>query len=201
MKTAAQLISFLFHPLIIPTLGIYLLFQTDSYLNYAIPSGIKNAILLLIGITTFIIPTLISLLLLNKKVINSLEMENKKERIIPYSFTILFYFFTLYMLNQSHVPPIILKFMIGTTISIILAFIINFKWKISAHMIAMGGLLGALIIVSLILQVYVLPTVALVILITGLLGSSRLILNVHTPAQIILGFVLGFVCQVSILYF
>jgi len=201
MKKAAKVISVLFHPLIVPTAGIYILFHTNSYLNYAITAEFKNAILLLIAICTFVIPTLVTFLLLNKNVINSLEMESSKERVIPYIFTIAFYFLTLYMLNRAPIPPIILKFIVATTISIILAFIINFKWKISAHMIGMGGLLGALITVALLLHVYMLPLIVLVFIVAGLLGSARLILNAHTPAQVYLGFVLGFLCQFGVIYF
>lgn len=201
MKTAAKIISILFHPLIIPTLGIFILFNTNSYLNYVIPSEIKKAILLLIIISTFIIPTLVSLLLLNTKIITSLKMETKRERVIPYAFTILFYFFTLYMLNKSPIPPLIFKFIIAATLAVILAFTINFKWKISAHMIGIGGLLGALISVSLLLHVYLIPIISLIFIVAGLIASSRLILNAHTPTQIYLGFLLGFICQFSVIYF
>ena len=201
MKTVAKIISILFHPLIIPTLGIFILFNTNSYLNFAIAEEMKTAILLLIGISTFVIPALVSFLLLNKKIINSLEMETPKERVIPYLFTILFYFITLYMLNKAPIPPIIFKFIIATTISIILAFTINFKWKISAHMIGIGGLLGALITVALLLHVYMLPLIIAAFIVAGLLGSSRLILNAHTSAQIYAGFALGFICQFAVIYF
>ena len=201
MKKIAKIISIIFHPIIIPTIGIYILFNTNSYLNYAITVEFKNAILLLIAISTFIIPTIVSFLLLNKKVINSLHMEDKKERVLPYLFTIVFYFFTLYMLNRAPVPPIILKFIVASTISIIMAFAINFKWKISAHMIGIGGLLGILITAALLLHVYMLPIIGLTVIVAGLLGSSRLILNAHTPLQIYAGFFLGFICQFAVLYF
>jgi hypothetical protein len=201
MKSAAKFISIIFHPVLIPTLGIFILFNTNSYLNFAISKEMKTAILLLIGISTFIIPTLISFLLLNKKVITSLEMETQKERIIPYSFTIIVYFFTLYMLNKAPIPPLISKFILATTISIILAFIINFKSKISAHMIGIGGLLGALITVAILLHVYMLPIIICVFIIAGLLGSSRLILNAHTSSQVYAGFALGFICQFAVIYF
>lgn len=201
MKTTAQLISFLFHPLIIPTLGIFIFFNTDSYLNYAISEEMKNAVLLLVAISTFIIPTLVSFLLLNKKIISTLEMETQQERRVPYIFTIIFYFFTLYMLNKAPIPPLIFKFIVATTIAIILAFIINFKWKISAHMIGIGGLIGALITVSLLLHTFILPIIIILFVVAGLIGSARLILNAHTPAQIYVGFILGFACQFGVLYF
>jgi hypothetical protein len=196
MKIAAKIISSIFHPLLMPVIGLLIIFNTDSYINYAIPVDLKKAVIILIATSTFVIPLLISLLLLNRKLIKSLEMETTKERIIPYAFTIIFYVFTLYMLKQAPIPPIIFKFIIGATLSVILAFIINLKWKISAHMIGIGGLFGALLTISLILEAYITPYIVLTLLVTGLVGTSRLFLNAHTQGQLYAGFFLGLICQI-----
>ena len=201
MKIAAKIISILFHPLIMPIVGLVIIFNTDSYINYAIPMELKRAVIVLVGTSTFIIPLLISLLLINRKLINSLEMETQKERIIPYAFTIIFYVFTLYMLKRAPIPPIIFNFVIGATLSVIIAFIVNIKWKISAHMIGIGGLLGALICVSILLEIYITPFIIFTLLVAGLVGSSRLILKAHTQSQIYVGFAVGIICQVIALYY
>lgn len=201
MKIAAKIISYVFHPLIMPVIGLSIIFNTDSYINYAVPQELKQAVIILVGASTFLIPLLISLLLLNRKIINSLEMETQKERIIPYSITIIFYVFTLYMLKQAHIPPIIFNFIIGATLSIIIAFVINIKWKISAHMIGIGGLVGALLCVSILLEIYITPFFILSLLVAGLVGSARLILKAHTPSQVYAGFAIGVICQIVVLYF
>lgn len=200
MKLAAKIISILFHPLLMPIIGLFIIFNTDSYVNYAIPFDLKKAIMILVGVSTFVIPFLITLFLLQRNFISSLEMETQKERVIPYAFTIIFYIFTLYMLKRVPIPPIIFNFIIGATLSVIMAFIINIKWKISAHMIGIGGLIGALICISILLQVYVTPFILIALLIAGLVGSSRLILKAHTQAQIYTGFALGIVCQIIAIY-
>lgn len=200
-KTAAKVFSYIFHPLIIPTIGMIIIFNTNSYVNFAIPYELKRAVIILVGLSTFIIPSLITLLLQNRGYIKSVEMETTKERFLPYGFTIIFYFFTIYMLQKAQIPPIVFKFMIGALVSVILAFIINIKWKISAHMIGMGGLSGALIAVSFVLNVNIISYVALAILISGIVASSRLILNAHTQKQLIVGFIVGLICQVFSIYF
>jgi len=83
MKIAAKIISYVFHPLMMPVIGLSIIFNTDSYINYAVPQELKQAVIILVGASTFLIPLLISLLLLNRKLINSLEMETQKERVIP----------------------------------------------------------------------------------------------------------------------
>ncbi len=201
MKTAAKLISSIFHPLVMPILGLLIIFNTDSYINYAIDIENKIVTLLLIFIYTLVVPSLIALLLLFSKHIDSLEMRTQKERIIPYLFTITCYIITLYQLKKAPISPIIYNFMIGATLSVMLAFIINIRWKISAHMIGIGGLTGALFCISLLLEVYVTPYLVAALLVAGLIGSSRLILNAHTPKQVYAGFVVGAFCQFIILYF
>ena len=201
MKIAAKIISTIFHTLIIPVIGLLIIFNTDSYINYSIPRDLKIAIITLVGTSTFVIPVLISLLLLHKKMIKSLEMTTSKERIIPYAFTIVFYIFTLYMLKEAAIPPLIFKFIIGATLVVLVTFIINFKWKISAHMVGIGGLVGALICTSTILEIYLTPYIILSLLIAGLIGSSRLILKAHNQLQIYVGFVVGLICQLFTIYY
>ncbi len=181
-------------------MGLLIIFNTDSYLNYVIPSVLKNSIIVLVGGCTFIFPLLLALILVNRKVINSLEMETQKERNIPYAITIIFFILTLTLLKKAPVPPIIYNFIIGATLSVMLAFIINMKWKISAHMIGIGGLVGALLCVASLLEVYLLPQIVCTLLIAGLIGSSRLQLKAHSPSQIYIGFLVGVFCQFIILY-
>ena len=78
MKIAAKIISTIFHPLIIPVIGLLIIFNTDSYINYSIPQDLKIAIITLVGTSTFVIPLLISLLLVHKKIIKNLEMNTTK---------------------------------------------------------------------------------------------------------------------------
>jgi len=201
MKITAKIISYLFHPLIMPVIGLSIIFNTDSYINYAVPQELKQAVLILVGASTFLIPLLISLFLLNRKLINSLEMETQQERTIPYSTTIIFYIFTLYMLKQAPIPPIVFNFLIGATLSIIIAFVINLKWKVSAHMIGIGGIVGALLCVSIMLEIYITPFFIFFLLVAGLVGSARLVLKAHTPSQVYAGFLIGATCQIVVLYF
>lgn len=201
MKAFAQVISSIFHPLVMPIIGLFIIFNTDSYINYAVDDNNKLITIALITIYTLIIPSFITLLLYFTKMIKSFEMNSQKERIIPYLFTIICYVITLYQLKQAPVPPIIYNFMLGATLSIMLAFIINIRWKISAHMIGIGGLVGALFCVAILLEIYITPYLIGTIFIAGLIGSSRLVLKAHTPAQIYIGFFVGIFCQFIILFY
>lgn len=195
MKLTAYFFSYLFHPLIVPTIGIFIFFNTDSYINYAISKDLKRAIVMIIFITTCIMPLISTLLLLNRKVISSLEMQNKNERFIPYLSTLIFYGFTMYLLNETGIPPFINKFLLGATTSIALAMTINFKWKISAHMISIGGLIGALMAMALLFDLNLISYIILAILTAGFVGSSRLFLKAHSSMQLIAGLLVGILTQ------
>ena len=61
-------------------------------------------------------------------------------------------------------------------------------------MIGVGGLLGGLMGVARIHLINPYPAFMVVLLIAGLLGTSRIFLKRHTPMQVYAGFSLGFMC-------
>ena len=65
--------------------------------------------------------------------------------------------------------------------------------KISAHSAAVGGLIGGFIGISFRLQENPLFILSFLILMAGMVGTSRLILLKHTHSEIYAGFTLGFV--------
>ncbi len=198
MRLIARIISTVFHPILIPTIGLLIIFDTSTYVSYTMTLALKQFVLMLIVMTTLIIPLLITLMLLNKGVISSIYMEKQKERNIPYLVSLAFYFFMLYMLFKVPVPKIIYQFAIGATLSVLLAFIINLKWKISAHMIGIGGLTGALFSIAILLNANITVYIVSTLILSGLMGTSRLALSAHTPSQVYSGFFLGVICQVMI---
>jgi hypothetical protein len=80
----------------------------------------------------------------------------------------------------------------------LLTALINTRYKISAHMVGLGGLLGGLISVSALIRFDMTPFYILIILIAGITATARLILGEHRHSQIYAGFALGFLVQVSL---
>ena len=87
--------------------------------------------------------------------------------------------------------------MVGATLSLMLIFLINFFWKISAHMAGIGGLCGGVFACALSFQSNPVALICILILISGAFGYSRLYLRAHTMGQVICGYVLGFACVFS----
>ena len=91
-------------------------------------------------------------------------------------------------------PFWLIAILMGICVALLIALCINFFWKISAHMIGIGGLLGGLMGVARIHLINPYLLFIAVLLIAGLLGTSRIFLKRHTPLQVYAGFSLGFMC-------
>ncbi|WP_430973120.1 phosphatase PAP2 family protein [Sunxiuqinia rutila] len=195
----AQLLSLLFHPLLIPTYGFLLLMNSDFY--FAMLSfEAKKLLLLIIFMSTFLLP-LISLGILSFNKRFNLKMDKSTDRVIPLLFTAVYFYMGYFYLGKLQVYPIYRIFMLSTILIIILLLLISMKWKISAHMAGIGGLIGAVLALSFRLGMNSSFLLIGLISMAGLIGSSRLLLNKHNPIQIYAGFFLGFAINYLVIIF
>ena len=178
-----------------PTMGVALLFSLPTYLTYTISDEAKLLIYATLFLNTALIPAFLSYSLVRFGSIKSLNMTERAERNLPFMLTVFFYFFSYYMLHEYAFAQPLYDVLLGATFALILAFIINLKWKISIHAIGIGGIIGALLAASQLFAISITPFLIPVLLVAGLVGFSRLTLNAHNQAQVYAGFVLGFICQ------
>lgn len=200
MLKFANLISYLFHPLLMATYGCLLIFfgLTNSIYFIFTPFRIKLVVTLTVFAFTFLLPVLNLLILYKMNYISSLKIENGKERTFPLLITAFCYFGLFYLVYDFNIWPAIKLFVLGGGICIFLVTIINLWWQISAHMTGIGGMFGALLALSIFLQMPIFITISLCLLIAGLVGFARLYLKAHNQAQIYAGFSLGCVIQLSL---
>jgi membrane-associated phospholipid phosphatase len=71
--------------------------------------------------------------------------------------------------------------------------IVNLFWKISTHTAAIGGVAGALIAFSGTFSYNPVWWLCIIIIVAGILGTSRMILRQHSLSQVVAGFLLGFI--------
>lgn len=184
-----------------PTYGFAIIFFTKNYIATFTSPNVKLVILTITFIFTFILPTANALILLKMGRIKSLEMETSSERTMPYLSAALYYFALFYLFYNAEFPNIFKILVLGAGLSILLTVIINYKWKISAHTIGIGGVAGALLGSIYRLQLDMSFFLMLVILFSGIVGYARLKLNAHTPSQIYTGFALGFFVELLLMIF
>jgi hypothetical protein len=126
-------------------------------------------------------------------------MERREERLVPFMVNAVMMLIAYYMLRKLMVPKTYYLLMLGAAASVIIAIMVNFKWKISIHMIGIGGLIGAFFGMSTFLFVDLRVPILFCLLIAGLLGTARLTLGAHRPSQVYAGFAVGFLCEFLIL--
>lgn len=197
----AQIISVIFHPLLVPTYALLVLTNLHSHFFLSMPPVYKYMVTAFVFLITFVMPALILLILRKFNVIKSLEMPERQERVMPLIMVAVFFYLAYYLLKQSEQNTIITLFMIGATMLVLFCLIINYFTKISIHATSWGGFLGALLGFSLRFQVDLVVWISVVLLVAGMVGTARLLLKVHTPAQVYNGFLLGILSQMLLFYF
>ncbi|HEY3372656.1 MAG TPA: phosphatase PAP2 family protein [Prolixibacteraceae bacterium] len=191
IQTLSRITSLVFHPLLIPTWGFLLLSNSGFYFAL-LPWSVKKMLLLVVFLFTCLLPAVsIGLLLLSPKF--ELKMEKSTDRIIPLLISSIFYYLGYVILERMPLFPIFNLFLIASVLVQIALILISLKWKISAHSAAIGALIGGLIAMSFRLQENPVLILTFLILVAGMVGTSRLVLLKHTRSEVYAGFTLGFV--------
>jgi hypothetical protein len=191
VKAAAKIISVVFHPLLLTT---YLTLILTSFFPSMLMIYSKQwTIIGFVFFMTFIIPSLYILVLRTFGNLASLTMENREQRLQPFFFITLIYimvtFFFYYKLTFS---TNFNRLMMIVTALVFVSYVITFFFKISIHSLAMGGAIGILLPLNKVTEEPTLlwPT-AFVILVTGLVMSSRLLLDAHSTREVMYGSAVG----------
>lgn len=184
------------------TYGCLLLFFgiKDTVYDYLTEFETKWRISLIVFVFSFLFPVLNIYLLYKLKRLPSLVLSNQTDRTFPYIMTALFYFGLFYLLMDINIWNTVKIFIVGGGLAILLTAIINLKYKISAHMVGIGGMLGVLISVSYLIKFDFTLFYIAVIIIAGLIAFARLSLKEHEPSQIYSGFLLGLIVQTSLFF-
>lgn len=192
MKFFSNIISGMFHPLLMVTYGVAMAL-TFTYLAIY-PPVMKWLLLGGAFLSTAVIPGVFIFLMVKNGAAVDLELSDRRERVVPYLIITTSIMVCLFYMYKMMVPFWFLSLLIGACIALMLALFINFYWKISAHMLAVGGLLGGIMGVARIHLMNPYWAFILVVVIAGLVGTSRIFLKRHTPMQVYAGFSLGFIC-------
>ncbi len=175
-----------------------LFFQTPGVLGLdAFSAGFRGSLLVLITVGTFGIPSILIYYLFKSGYIPSLYLDNRLDRRLPYFVTSIIYsaltfLFATRMQLVSETSPEIAVILGSITLSILLVGIISLYWKISAHSVGIGGVLGTLIATT--LKFGETDLIFFLVIFTGLSGlimTARLHLNAHTLMQVNMGLLLG----------
>lgn len=198
----AKIISYVFHPLFIPTyIFIFLIYQFP----YEFPSitewRLKMRLFGLFWITAFF-PAFAVFLLWRLKFSESIFLRTQKERIVPYIITMFFYWWMYFLSRNFSDQPEVLKFFyMGIFMATVAGLLLNNYFKISLHAIGVGGALAAIILFAMYYRITLGISMSVTALITGMVCTSRFLVSDHTSKEIYTGLFAGIGCQLGAYWF
>ena len=187
-----RIISIVLHPMLMGVYGVALLFLYADF-NLIFGGQFIRFVSPVFFLTCFV--PFSSIYFLKKAgLIKDYELTDKRDRFLPYLTVLIAYLLLIYYFYSAKLYIWFLSTLVAPVILIVIAAIVNIYWKISAHMMGIGGLIGCTL--SVCYNVKGLnPFILFIILfiLAGCLGVSRLMLKRHTPAQVYIGFLIGLI--------
>ncbi len=192
INKTAHIFSWVLSPVLIPTYAVFIALWVTT-LSF-LPAALRWNVVVMVWLITCMLPMLAIYVLYKLKIISHPGLNNRKERYIPYMVTAACYLGASWYLHGIHAPHWMWMFMVGGAVAAVLSCVVNIWWKISAHAAAMGGLLALLSRIALygINVIDMWPVLSLAIILTGILCTSRILLQGHTLMQVVAGVVNGF---------
>ncbi len=199
-RTVAHIISYVFHPLLFPSFGTAAIIFANPHLFGNFDFRQQSLWVFLVFMLTFVFPAVWLVMMRKLQMIDSLKLETTKERIIPYIATATFYLWTYRMFrpstsNTMFANEFISSMMMGAAIAIFIGFFINIFQKISLHAIGAGCFFGLTLVLVRYSDYNLTLLLISAVLVGGIIGSARLILNAHQPSEIFMGYFVGFLGQ------
>ncbi len=213
LKLLARIISWIMHPLFIIAYVLAFLILSNPYaFGFSGPKSLGLTVFSVLS-TAVMFPAIAISMMKALGLVQSFEMHDKKERIGPLVSTGIFYMW-LYMniRNNDHIPGALSFFVLGCTISIFMALVINSFTKVSLHTIAAGGLVAAMLFfvfnftfgftdiplpfADLAWRVSDRLMVMATFLLAGGVGFARLYLRAHHENEIYGGYLVGIFSQI-----
>lgn len=187
----ARVLSMVFTPFYLPLVGLMALFAF-SYMSL-LPWQYKLMVLGLVYIFTILLPSVFIHLYRRYQGWDLIELGTRERRMVPYVISILCYFGCYYLMTMLHIPSFMARILLAALLIQIVCAVINVWWKISTHSAAIGGVAGAIIAFSFLFSFNPNWWLCVILVVAGMVGSSRIILRQHSLAQVLTGFFVGLV--------
>lgn len=190
LKAISKGISILFSPLLVPTYAALILLYSGFHFSMFSWEA-KRFLLIVVIISTAIMPAItLTVASLGKKL--QMTGGNSGDLWIPMIFSALYYYLGFYLLNKMPFYAIFKVLLLSGAILIVVLMMISLRWKISYHTAAAGSLFGMVTALSLRLGANPLMLLSIIAMISGLIGTARVILRKNGLAETLAGFPIGF---------
>ena len=191
MRALAVLVSYVFHPLWTPLIVLGLLWSVDPWLRMqpAVMTYVASVMLI-----NAVAPAVSLYVLHRRGVLGDLEVSDRSERTLPFLIVLFYQALGWLALTRPgvYLPPELLGLVVAMVVALALALIVNRRIKLSMHLMANGGGFGAMWAFNQLHGLSLEAWLPLGFLLAGIIGWSRMAMGVHTPRELVLGFLVGF---------
>ncbi|HEX2970583.1 MAG TPA: hypothetical protein VHO46_15905 [Bacteroidales bacterium] len=186
-----RIISVFFHPVFIPVYGLIIILSSLTPFGI-LPFQVKKILFLIILINNVLLPASLLPFLMYMNYISTWTMNEKWERTVPLIIASLLYATSAYIIFRFPVPWFLKSFILSVFILSVVLTIINLKWKISLHATGMGALIALIMLLSFRMYSELFWVFVIASALAGVVLTSRLRLNLHSPRQVWYGLSLGY---------
>jgi len=191
MKKIAPFVSILFHPMLMPTLGLLLLLNSGTYISLLDPAA-KRAILFVMALGTLFFPLMMMPILYYRNLITSIQNGSREERLISQIIILILYIITFVYFVRLPLSRVIHSYVLATALTLAVVILLGIWFRISLHTAALGGVAGLIIALIFLYETPLQGMLMIAVLAAGLTASSRLALGVCHSGEVYAGYLVGF---------
>ena len=194
-----KFISTVLHPVVIPTLGVMLYF---IFISQSLDQRQQFLLLALVFGITYVIPVIALFLLKALGLVQSFQVKTIRERRLPIlMMLVLFYVLGDILANTPTLRDLGFLFY-GTSLGLFTTYLLfALRLKSSLHLLSMGSAIGFFLVMINMYSMSLLPVIMVLILLSGLVASSRLHLQAHSSKELLIGFSIGVLSQLVTFWF
>ena len=202
VRIAARIMSYLFHPLIIPVYLSWLILNTNAYSFAAFSPRQKFLLMGTFSVMYIMFPLLSVLLMKALGFITSIHLKTQRDRIIPYVACMFYYWWVWYVMNnRPEVPWECVVLSLAIFLASIGGLIANISMKVSMHAIAAGVMAAFVMLLGFLQDLNFGFYISGSILLAGAICTARFIDSDHTSREIYVGITIGVVALLLALQF
>jgi hypothetical protein len=188
---AARILSVVFHPLFMPLYGLLIIFTAPTFFRY-LPLRVKEILFLIVLVNNVLIPLSLVPFFRFKNIISSWVVESRRERIIPLLAASILFSITSFIMHRLPIALFLKAYFYSLAFITVFLLTINLWYRISLHAAGAGAMVALVLTLSLKMSSALPVLTVTVLLVSGLILSSRLKLNSHSPGEVYSGFLTGF---------
>lgn len=201
MRLIAQIVTWVLMPVFMPIYALLLAMYSPSLpidishgnTLFALKPEFEIAILLNYLLFTVVAPILMYLIFRILNIIKTVQLDDKKERNIPMILMSIFCLLLFYTFNavQFILPKYVYALCLSGGLIIAFLLVLNQYLKVSLHATGVGILTGFTFAYVKEQMIFDYRILILVIIVSGIVMSSRLYLEKHSPKELAIGYFLS----------